>query len=155
MHILYSCVCPKLVVLHDNMNDETTIHRPEQYHKLIVGTTFIAIYQPEDFEQRKAYYHAKRPTNYVFKIQIACDFHHRVVHVSKGYPGSEHNITILRESGLLEQTQEDVQIIADKGYIGEQYVIIPRKKPHGGSVYRGPYDDIGKITTIAHVVSAL
>ncbi|CAF4293162.1 unnamed protein product, partial [Rotaria sordida] len=41
------------------MDDETTIHGPEQYHKLIVDSTFIAIEQPEDSEQRKAYYHEK------------------------------------------------------------------------------------------------
>jgi len=90
--------------------------------------------QPEDSEQRKLYYHAKSPTNYAFKLQIACDFHHRIVHVSKCYPGSVHDITILRESGLLEHTQEDVQIIADKGYIGEQYVVTPKKKPRGGEL---------------------
>jgi len=27
-----------------------------------------------------------------------------------------------------------VQIIADKGYIGEQYVITPKKKPRGGEL---------------------
>jgi hypothetical protein len=31
----------------------------------------------------------------------------------------------------LEHTEENVQIIACKGYIGEQYVITPRKKPRG------------------------
>ncbi|CAF4221683.1 unnamed protein product, partial [Rotaria sordida] len=38
------------------------------------------------------------------------------------------------KSGLLEHTEEHVQIIADKGYIGEQYVITPRKKPRGGEL---------------------
>jgi hypothetical protein len=46
--------------------------------------------------------------------------------VSKCYQGSVHDITVLRESELLEHTEEHVQIIADKGYIGEQYVITPR-----------------------------
>ncbi|CAF3702135.1 unnamed protein product [Rotaria sp. Silwood1] len=86
----------------------------------------------EDSEQRKAYYHAKSPTNYAFKIQITCDFNHRIVHASKCYHGDVLDITILRESRFLEHTKENVQIIADKGYIGEQYVITPRKKPRGG-----------------------
>ncbi|CAF1298484.1 unnamed protein product [Rotaria sordida] len=187
--ILYSCVYPKLIVLPDDMDDEDAVHGSEQHHKLIVDSTFIPIYQPEDSEERKAYYHAKSPTNYAFKLQIACDFHHRVVHVSECYKGSVHDITILRESGLLDCTQENVQIIADKGYIDEQYVITPRKKPRGrelttedkdfnriicgeraaieninqrvkqyailGHVYRGSYDDLHKITKIAHVVCAL
>jgi len=41
---------------------------------------------------------------------------------------------ILRESGLLEHTEENIQIIVDKDYIGEQYVITPRKKPRGGEL---------------------
>jgi len=31
----------------------------------------------------------------------------------------------------LEYTEESIQIIADKGYIGEEYVITPKKKPQG------------------------
>ncbi|CAF1391737.1 unnamed protein product [Rotaria sordida] len=140
------------------MDDETTIHRSEYS------------------EQRKVYYHAKSPTNYAFKVQIACDFHLRIVHVP-------------RESGLLEHTQEDVQSITDKEYISEQYIYYFEKKPCGGHltakdkdfnrsicstraaieninqrlknyailghVYKEPYYDIDKITTITHVVSAL
>ncbi|CAF3108861.1 unnamed protein product [Rotaria sp. Silwood2] len=71
------------------------------------------------------------PTNYVIKVQIACDFRHLIVHVSECYYGSKHDITVLRESGLLEHVEESVQIIGDKGYIGEEYVVTPRKKPYG------------------------
>ncbi|CAF3563236.1 unnamed protein product [Rotaria sordida] len=188
-NILYSSAYPKLILLPDDMNDENTAHGPEEYHKLIVDFTCIAINQPGDREQRKVYYYAKSPTNYAFKIQITCDFNHRIVHVSKCFPGSVHDLTILQESGLLEYTEENVQIIGDKAYIGEQYVITPRKKPRGGeltaeekdfnrsissaraaieninrrvksyavlgSIYKGPYDDLEKITKIAHVVVSL
>ncbi len=65
------------------------------------------------------------------KVQIACDFHHRIVHVSECYHGSVYDATVLRESGLLEYVEESVQIIADKGYIAEEYVVTLRKKPHG------------------------
>ncbi|CAF4040446.1 unnamed protein product, partial [Rotaria sp. Silwood1] len=34
-------------------------------------------------------------------------------------------------SGFLEYAQEDVQIIANKGFICEQYVITPQKKHRG------------------------
>lgn len=95
--ILYAFVYPKLILLSDDMDDEATVHGLEQHHKLIVDSTVIAIHQPEDFEQRRAYYHAKSPTNYTFKIQIVCDFNHRIVHVSKCYYGSVRDITILRE----------------------------------------------------------
>ncbi len=54
-----------------------------------------------------------------------------VVHVSECYHGSVHDITVLRESGLLEHAEESVQIIGDKEYIGEEYVVTPKKKPRG------------------------
>ncbi|CAF2990154.1 unnamed protein product, partial [Rotaria sp. Silwood2] len=132
--ILHSSVYPGLVSLPANMTDKNIKHGTEEHHKLIVDSTFIAIPQPNDSQQRKAYYHSKSTTNYAFKVQIACDFYHRIVHVSECYHGSVHDITILRESGLLEHTEEAVQIIADKGYIGEQYVITPKKKPYKGEL---------------------
>ncbi|CAF4329107.1 unnamed protein product [Rotaria sordida] len=110
------------------------MHGPEEHHKLIVDSTCIAVPQPDDSQQRKAYYNSKSSTNYAFKVQIACDFNHQIVHVSERYQGSVHDITILRESGLLKYTEESVQIIADKGYIGEEYVITPKKKPHRGEL---------------------
>ncbi|CAF5109119.1 unnamed protein product, partial [Rotaria sp. Silwood1] len=51
-------------------------------------------------------------------------------HVSECYQGSVHDIAVLREPGLLEHVDESVKIIADKGYIGEKYVVTPRKKPY-------------------------
>jgi hypothetical protein len=129
--ILHSCVYAELISLTADMSNRNTPHGPEEHHKLIVDSTIIAIPQPDDLDLRKAYYHTKSPTNYAFKIQIACDFSHKIVHVSDCYQGSVHDITVLRESGLLEHVEDSVQIIADKGYIGEEYVITPRKKPHG------------------------
>ncbi|CAF1561330.1 unnamed protein product, partial [Rotaria sordida] len=129
--ILHSFVYPAFVSLPADLPNRRTPHGPQQHHKLIVDSTFIAIPEPHDSEQRKQYYHAKSPTNYAIKVQIACDFRHRIVHVSECYHGSKHDITVLRESGLLEHVEESVQIIGDKAYIGEEYVVTPRKKPHG------------------------
>ena len=129
--ILHSCIYPELISLPVNLASERTPHGPEQHHQLIVDSTCIAIPEPYDTDQRKAYYHIKSPTNYGIKVQIACDFYHRIVHVSECYRGSVHDITVLRDSGLLEHVNDSVQVIADKGYIGEDYVITPRKKPHG------------------------
>ncbi|CAF2093802.1 unnamed protein product, partial [Rotaria magnacalcarata] len=131
LDILHSCVYPEFISLPADLSNRTTPHGPEEYHKLIVDSTFIAIPQPEDSTKRKTYYHAKSPTNYALKVQMTCDFSHRIVHVSEFYRGSVHDITILRESGLLEHLNDSVQVIADKGYIGEEYVVTPRKKHHG------------------------
>ncbi|CAF1158057.1 unnamed protein product [Rotaria sordida] len=132
--ISHSCIYPELISLPVNVANNRTPHGPERHHKLIVDSTFIVIPEPYDSDQHKAYYHLKSPTNYAIKIQIVCDFHHRIVHVSECYHGSAHDITVLRESGLLEHVNDSVQIIADKGYIGEDYIVTPRKKPHGGEL---------------------
>ena len=129
--ILYTCAYPELVSIPANLCSSRTPHGPQQYHKLIVDSTYIAIPEPYDSEQRKAYYHMKSSTNYGLKVQITCDFRHRRVHVSECVCESVHDITLLRNSGLLEHANDDVQIIGDKGYIGEEYVVTPRKKPHG------------------------
>ncbi|CAF4670749.1 unnamed protein product, partial [Rotaria sp. Silwood2] len=130
LDILHSCVYPEFISLPANISNRSIPHGPEERHKLIVDPAFIAIPQPDESTEHKAYYHAKSPTNYALKVQIACDFRPRIVHVSECYKGSVHDVTILRESGLLEHLNDSIQIIADKGYIGEEYVVTPRKKPH-------------------------
>ncbi|CAM4823601.1 unnamed protein product [Rotaria magnacalcarata] len=112
------------------MESSNTAHEPEEHHKIIVDSTSIAVPRPDDSEQRKAYFHSKSATNYAIKVQIACDFNHRIVHVSECYRGSVHDITILRESGLLEHVNDSVQIIADKAYVGEEFVITPKEKSY-------------------------
>ena len=59
-------------------------------------------------------------------VTVACHFHHRIAHVSECYRGSVHDITIIRESGLLEHVNDSVQIIADKEDSGEDYAVTPR-----------------------------
>ncbi|CAF3995273.1 unnamed protein product [Rotaria sp. Silwood2] len=130
LDILYSCIYPELISLPADIANRRTPHGPQRHHKLIVDSTFIAMPEPYDSEQCKAYYHAKSSTNYALKVQIACDFHHRIVHVSECYHRNVHDITVLRESGLLEHVNDSVQIFADKEYIGEDYVVTTRKKPH-------------------------
>lgn len=129
--ILHCCIYQELVSLLDNLSSRTAKHGPQQQHKLIVDSTCIAIPEPSDGDERRAYYHAKSSTNYGLKVQIAWDFNHRIVHVSNCCRGGVHDIALLRQSGLFEYTKESVQIIGDKGYIGEEYVITPKKKPQG------------------------
>ncbi|CAF3663992.1 unnamed protein product [Rotaria sordida] len=127
LDILHSCVYQELVSLPVDLASRRSKHGPQQQYKLIVDSTSIAIPEPSDSNQRKAYCYGKSSTNYAIKVQIACDFNHHIVHVSDCYRGSTHDITILRNSGLLDYVEESLQIIADKGYIGEEYVITPKK----------------------------
>ncbi|CAF3382894.1 unnamed protein product [Rotaria sp. Silwood2] len=119
------------VSLSANIADRSAIHGSEQHSKLIVVSSFTEVPEPANLEQRKAYYYTKSPTNYALKMQIACDFHHRIVHVSECYIGRVNDIKILKELGLLEHVEEYVKIIADKEYIGEEYIVTQIKKPYG------------------------
>ncbi|CAF3811031.1 unnamed protein product [Rotaria sp. Silwood1] len=130
--ILYSCIYPVFVPAQVSIATRSTSHETQNYNKLLVHSTVIAISPPNELKQRKAYYHKKSPTNYGFKIQIASDFHHRIVHVSQCYHGGVNGLTILRESGLLTDIEKDVRIIGNKSYIGEKYITASRKKSRGG-----------------------
>lgn len=70
--ILHSCVYSGLISLPADMSNITTQHGTEEYHKLIVDSTFIAIPQPDDSTERKAYYHVKSARNYALKVKTAC-----------------------------------------------------------------------------------
>ena len=130
--ILHSCIYSAFISLPADLANRRTPHGPQQDHKLIADSAFIAIHELHDAEQRKEYYHAKSPTNYyAIKVQAACDFRHRIVHVSECNHGGTYDITVLRELGLLEHIEESVQIIGDKAYIGKEYIVTPRKKPCG------------------------
>ena len=120
LDMLHSCVYQELVSLPADLASRRSKHGPHQHHKLIIDSTPITIPEPSDSDQRKTYYYGKSSTNYAIKVQIACDFDHRIVHVSYCYRGSTHDITILRNSGLLDYVEESVQIIADKKYIDKE-----------------------------------
>ncbi|CAF4339497.1 unnamed protein product, partial [Rotaria sordida] len=68
INILHSCVYRELISFPADIAKRRTPHGPEQNHKLIVDSTVVAIPEPYDSEQRKAYYHAKSPTNYASKV---------------------------------------------------------------------------------------
>ncbi|CAF3001569.1 unnamed protein product [Rotaria sp. Silwood2] len=46
--ILHSCVYPELISIPTNLSSGKTPHGPQQHHKLIVDSTFIAIPEPYD-----------------------------------------------------------------------------------------------------------
>ena len=131
MYILHPCAYSESISLLVDLANGRISHEPKRQHKLIVDCAFIAILEPYDSEECKAYYHEKSSTNYALKVHIAWDFHHQIVYVSQCYHGSLYDITILRDSGLLEHANASVQVIADKRYIGKEKIVTSRKKPHG------------------------
>lgn len=67
LDILQSHVYPELISLPVDLASTRTPHGLERQHKLIVDSTCIALPEPYDSEQRKAYYYAKSSTNYAMK----------------------------------------------------------------------------------------
>jgi len=95
------------------------------YVKIIVDTTFIPLPKNQFIP---ADYHHKSPTKAAWKYEIACDFSHRIISCSRGFHGGQHDMRIIRESGLLDQSSPTALIMGDKGYRGKLGIAVPASK---------------------------
>jgi hypothetical protein len=93
--------------------------------KIIVDTTFVPL--PKNTFVRQDY-HQKSPTKSAWKYEIACDFSHRIISCSQGFHGGQHDMRIIRESGLLDQSSPTALIMGDKGYRGQLGIVVPASK---------------------------
>lgn len=96
---------------------------------LLIDSTFIAIHQPENADDRKRFYHIKSFTRYALKFQIATDLHGFIVHVSDAVVGSVHDKRLYDSSSLIALVSENMKVIGDKGYQGCQHFFLPLKEP--------------------------
>jgi hypothetical protein len=124
VHIMDECIVRKLIHPLSSTAPTSSLSSLSNV-KIIVDTTFVPLpktpYNP-------TLYHPKSPTKTAWKYEIACDFRHRIINVSKGYSGPAHDMRIIRESGLLDQASSSALIIGDKGYDGPLGIITPLKK---------------------------
>ncbi len=93
--------------------------------KIIVDSTFVPL--PKNTFVRQDY-HQKSPTKAAWKYEIACDFSHRIISCSHGFHGGQHDMRIIRESGLLDQSSPTALIMGDKGYQGKLGIVVPAAK---------------------------
>ena len=70
----------------------------------------------------------KSPTKAAWKYEIACDFSHRIISCSEGIHGGQHDMHIIRQSGLLDQSSPTALIMGDKGYKGKLGIVVPASK---------------------------
>lgn len=68
---------------------------------------------------QKAHYSGKRKAH-TRKTQVAVNEQGRLRHVSASVPGSTHDLTLLRQSGLVAALPLDVTAVGDTGYRGLQ-----------------------------------
>ena len=93
--------------------------------KIIVDSTFVPL--PKGQFVKKDF-HQKSPTRSAWKYEIACDFSHRIISCSTGYHGAQHDMHIIRRSGLLDQSSPTALIMGDKGYQGKLGIVVPARK---------------------------
>lgn len=104
--------------------------------RAIVDATEQRTRRPKDKEAQKAYYSGKKKAHTI-KTQILVNQEGRPCHVSDSVPGSQHDLTLERQSQVNERLPPQVKMMGDKGYQGLQNdnakrtVELPTRKPRG------------------------
>jgi hypothetical protein len=97
--------------------------------RLVVDSTFLILPHNSNATERKTYYHMKSPTRQALKWQLAVSTDGEPFHISNVVHGSMADVTLVRESGLLDRLSSGTRILGDKGYVGEDQIVTPQKKP--------------------------
>jgi DDE superfamily endonuclease/Helix-turn-helix of DDE superfamily endonuclease len=99
--------------------------------KLVIDTTCIPHTKCQTPPLNKRYFYHKSPTKYGVKVQVVIDMRNQIVHVADAVPGADHDLTIARRSGIISFLGDDVKMLGDKAYVGERFIVTPKKKPRG------------------------
>jgi hypothetical protein len=101
--------------------------------RLIIDAKEQRINRPQGFEAQKPYYSGKKKAH-TLKTQVVVDPCGRIETISDSVPGgANHDLTLLRGSGILEELAEGEGVMVDKGYVGvktshpEIPIVIPYK----------------------------
>lgn len=87
-----------------------------EIEELLIDATEQEVPQPEDKLKRKQAFSGKQHDHTV-KTQIVAT-KERILHVFGGLPGSIHDMTVLRASGVVHQIGKGIKVRLDKGYQG-------------------------------------
>lgn len=88
-------------------------------HLAIIDATEQPVERSRNYALQKAHYSGKRRTH-TRKTQITVNEHGRIRHISASAPGSTHDLTLLRVSGVPAELPLGVTGVADCGYRGMQ-----------------------------------
>lgn len=102
------------------------------------------VQRPKAVDERDGWYSHKKGSHTI-KSQVAVDEENgRIVDVSDSVTGRTHDLTLLKQSGLLGRLPDGVGGIGDLGYQGirelHPLAACPRKKPRGKDKPRPPED---------------
>lgn len=96
-------------------------------------------FRSKDNKQQQEYYFGKKK-QHSLKKQISISASGRILDVSKTYPGSVHDKSILDQEETIQKFPQKTAQRFDSGYQGalqdnpDYYVILPIKKPRGGEL---------------------
>ncbi len=85
----------------------------------IVDATEQRVERAKVYETQKKFYSGKKKAHTI-KTQIIVNEHGRVRDVRDSVPGSTHDLTLLRESGVVAKLPEGLSVMGDTGYRGLQ-----------------------------------
>jgi transposase len=88
-------------------------------HLAILDATEQRTRRSADYATQKRYYSGKKKCHTI-KTQIIVNERGRIRHVADSVPGSTHDLTLLRESGVTTDLPEGLTVTADTGYRGAQ-----------------------------------
>jgi hypothetical protein len=105
--------------------------------RVLIDSKEQRVNRPTGYEAQKPYYSGKKKAHTV-KTQVVVDPCGRIEAVSASVPGgANHDLPLLRRSGVLEQLAEGETAMVDKGYVGvknyypDTPVVIPFKASRG------------------------
>jgi len=107
--------------------------------QFIIDAKEQRINKPAGEKKQKPYYSGKKKAHTI-KTQFVVNPRGQIERVSDSVPGSTHDLTLLRGSGVLERLGEAEGAMMDKGYAGvDKYfpdlpLVLPYKKPRGGEL---------------------
>lgn len=84
------------------------------------------------YKNRRCLYSGKHKKTGM-NVQVAVTLEGRVAWLSKPYTGNTHDLTAIRNSGLLKKVNPN-NVIADKGYQCDEGILTPIKKPKNGEL---------------------
>lgn len=88
-------------------------------HLAIVDATEQRVERSSDYATQKKHYSGKKKCHTI-KTQVIVNEHGRIRHVSDSVPGSTHDLTLLRQSGVIDELPAGLTVMADCGYRGLQ-----------------------------------
>ena len=93
-------------------------------------------YRSEDYDTQQKHYSGKKK-RHMLKTQISVAPSGRILDISKSYPGSVHDKTVIDQEETIKKFPAKTCLRFDSGYQGvkddniDHYIVLPTKKPKG------------------------